>query len=149
MEGLTKASILNRTIAKTIDFIIVGALLETIPKVGYFAGLTYLLICDGLFDGRSIGKRLIGLKVVNPEAMSACGFRESIIRNFPFAVGYILMVIPLIGFIFPAIILTLEGLLMIGSSTGMRLGDELAKTQVIEEKTVKQENRTEKIIEGG
>jgi len=149
VEGLAKASILNRAIAKTIDFIIVGALLETIPKVGYFAGLTYLLIADGLFDGRSIGKRLIGLKVVNPEAMSTCSFKESIIRNFPFAVGYILMEIPLIGFIFPIIILILEGLLTIGSSTGMRVGDELAKTQVIEEKTAKEESRTEKIVEGG
>lgn len=132
----TRANMLNRIIAKGIDFIIAGALFEIIPKIGYFAGMSYLLICDGLFEGRSVGKRIIGLKVVLQETRNdnACTFRESVIRNFPFAVGYILMMLPLIGFIFPVIILLLEGLLMIGDEKGMRFGDEIAKTQVIEEK---------------
>lgn len=143
--GLTKARILNRIIARTIDFIIVGALLETIPKIGYFAGMTYLLIADGLFDGRSVGKRLIGLKVIlyttDTNTNLACGFKESIIRNFSFAIGYILFGIlgniPLIGWILsiivPVVILLFEGLIMVGSEDGMRLGDEFAKTQVVEE----------------
>ena len=129
-KELVKAKNLDRIIAKAIDFIIIGILLETIPKVGYFAGLAYLLIGDGLFEGRSIGKRLIKLKVVLCETGKTCSFRESIIRNFTFAIGYILMPIPLIGFVFPLIVLIFEGLLMIGNERGMRLGDELAKTQV-------------------
>lgn len=131
---LSKANMLNRVIAKSIDVIIAVALLEVLPKIGYFAGLAYLLICDGLFEGRSVGKRIIGLRVVFQETMQACTFRESVIRNFPFAVGYILMgIIPLIGFIFPAAILILESLLIIGSEKGTRFGDEIAKTLVIEE----------------
>jgi len=140
---ITNAKILNRVIAKTIDFIIIAALLETIPKVGYFAGLTYLLIGDGLFDGRSVGKRLIGLKVIyyNDNIVMPCTFRESIIRNFPFAAGYILFGIlsriPLIGGIISLIIIVVtllfESLVMIGSEKGTRFGDEIAKTQVIEE----------------
>ena len=134
-SSLPKANILNRTIAKSIDFIIAGALSEVIPKAGYFAGLAYILICDGLFEGRSAGKRIIGLKVVIQETMQACTFRESVMRNFPFAVGYVLFkMVPIIGFIFPLVILILESLLMIGSEKGVRLGDEIAKTQVIEEK---------------
>jgi uncharacterized RDD family membrane protein YckC len=131
--GITKAKTLNRVIAKSIDFIIIGALLEAIPRIGYFAGLAYLLIGDGLFDGRSIGKRLMGLRVVLYETGEICTLKASVIRNFTFVAGYILMRIPLIGFIFPLVVLFFEGMLLIGNEKGMRLGDEIAKTQVIEE----------------
>ena len=80
--GITKAAILNRVIAKSIDFLIIAALLEIIPRAGYFIGLAYLLIGDGLFEGRSLGKRLIGTRVILCETGKACSFRESIIRNF-------------------------------------------------------------------
>jgi uncharacterized RDD family membrane protein YckC len=132
-QELERAKILNRIIARIIDFIIVGILLEAVPRLGFFTGLTYLLIADGLFEGRSVGKRLIKLRVVHNKENQACGFRESIIRNFPFAVGYILMALPLLGFIFPILIAGFETLLMFGSERGMRLGDELAKTRVVEE----------------
>ncbi len=132
---LDKAKILNRVVAKAVDFIIIGALLEIIPGAGYYAGLAYLLMGDGLFGGRSIGKRLIRLRVVLYETGDIGSYKESIIRNFPFAAGYILMAIPLIGFIFPLSIFFFEGLLMIGNDRGMRFGDELVKTQVIEENT--------------
>jgi hypothetical protein len=141
----TKADLLSRVIAKTIDFIIVVALYEIIPKVGFFAGITYLLIADGLFNGRSAGKKLIGLKVVvrnSTDRTSACEFKESIYRNFPFAVGFILYgilkAIPLIGWIIAFVIvigiLLFEGLVILGSEEGMRLGDELAKTRVVQDK---------------
>jgi len=131
--GVNKARILNRVIAKAVDFIIVGTLHEAIPKIGFFAGLAYLLIADGLFVGRSVGKRLIGLKVVLVETDKACSVRESVIRNLIFVIGYILMKIPLIGPIFAVIILAFETLLMIGNEEGMRFGDEIAKTRVVEE----------------
>jgi len=133
---IIKAKILNRVIAKSIDFIIIGALLEAIPKIGYFAGVAYLLIADGLFEGRSVGKRLMGLKVVLYETGGFCTLRASIIRNFTFVVGYILMRIPLIGFIFPLVVLFFESMILIGDEKGMRLGDEIARTQVVEESSV-------------
>ena len=144
-EDLMRASFLNRFIARTIDFIIVVALLEIIPTIGYFAGLAYLLTADGLFSGRSVGKKLIGIKVVILSGSNAavnCSYKESIYRNFPFAVGYILCgilgVIPLIGWIFSfaivLVILVFECLLIVGSDMGMRFGDEIAKTQVVEDK---------------
>jgi len=140
-----KAGFLNRIIARTIDFIIVAALYEVIPKVGFFAGLTYLLIADGLFEGRSVGKKLIGLRVIiynNADKVTACSFKESIYRNFPFAVGFMVFgifnIMPLIGWIFSfiaaAVVVLFESLILLGSEKGMRLGDELAKTHVIEEK---------------
>ncbi len=145
-KELMQVSFLNRAIAKTIDFIIVAALCAIIPKVGYLAGLIYLLIADGLFHGRSIGKKLTGLRVIlsstAADAITECGFKESIYRNSPFAIGYILYgilgVIPLIGWLFSfavlAVILVFECLVMLGSDEGMRLGDEIAKTRVIEDR---------------
>ncbi len=140
-----KANTLNRFIARFIDLLIVWTLLELIPKVGFFAGLTYMLIGDG-FEGKSIGKRLIGLRVIlireeiedsSSNAVTTtfednCNFKESIIRNFPFGIGYLLFNIPLIGWVFPLIIFAFEGLLIIGNEKGMRIGDEIAKTQVID-----------------
>lgn len=144
-QDFTKADFLSRVIARTIDFIIVVALYEIIPKVGFFAGVTYLLIADGLFLGRSVGKKLIGLRVIvhdRPEGAEACEYKESIYRNFPFAVGFILYgilkVIPLIGWIIAFVIvvgiLLFESLVILGSEEGMRLGDELAKTRVVQDK---------------
>ncbi|MBI5663713.1 MAG: hypothetical protein HZC49_01300 [Nitrospirae bacterium] len=139
------ADLLSRVIAKTIDFIIVVALYEIIPKVGFFAGFTYLIIADGLFEGRSAGKKLIGLKVIvrnKADGTSACEYKESIYRNFPFAVGYILYgilkMVPLIGTIIAFVIvigiLLFESLVILGSEEGIRLGDELAKTRVVQDK---------------
>ena len=135
-----KTGILNRVIARSIDLIIVAALLEVVPRAGFFAGIIYLLIADGLFGGRSIGKKLIGIKVVLKDSGNACGYKESIFRNFIFAVGLLLCglfsKVPLLGGVFmivvPVFILLFEGLILLGSENGMRIGDELAKTRVIE-----------------
>ncbi len=136
--------LLNRIVAKSIDFFIVIALCEIIPKIGYFAGLAYLLTADGLFYGRSIGKRLMGLKVVYyiTDSTTSCGYRESVYRNSLFAAGYLLAglfgAVPLLGGILAFVIITavlvFESLVMIGSEEGMRFGDEFAKTRVVEDK---------------
>lgn len=144
-EELEKADHLERVVARMIDFIIVVALLEIVPRVGYFAGLTYLVIADGLFEGRSVGKMLIGIKVIlinGADKAVACGFKESIFRNLPFAVGYILFGIfngiPIIGWLLSFAVVTLipafEYLVMTGSEIGMRFGDEIAKTRVVADK---------------
>lgn len=129
-----KANLLNRFIAKLIDLLIVGAFLKLLPPIGFLAGLTYLLIGDGLYDGRSLGKKFIGLRVILTGKDGGCSFRESIIRNLPFAIGYVLFSIPWIGWLFPLIIFSFEGLLIIGSEAGARIGDEMAKTQVVDDR---------------
>jgi len=134
------AETLNRVIARGIDILIVVALLELSSKSGYFAGLFYILIADGLMNGRSVGKWLIGLKVIVEDGEVPCAYKESILRNLPFAIGYIifglLKGIPLIGWllavIVPVVILGIEALIMIGNEEGMRFGDQIAKTRVIE-----------------
>jgi uncharacterized RDD family membrane protein YckC len=132
MSGDVKsASLLLRAIAKTLDFIIIAAAAEVIPKAGFFAGLAYLLIADGLFDGRSFGKKIIGLRVVSADADKPCSFRDSILRNSIFAIGYLLYKIPWFGWVFIVIAMVLEFIILLGSKNGMRLGDEIAKTRVV------------------
>ena len=132
LEEQRRAGLLLRTAAKIVDFILIAAVIEIIPRAGFFAGLTYLLLGDGFFDGRSVGKKLLKIQVVSAGTDSPCTFKDSILRNSTFAVGYVLWIVPFIGWIFILIISAVEFVLVLGSKDGMRLGDEIAKTAVIE-----------------
>ena len=138
-EEFTRAGLLVRTVAKILDFIIIAAAVEIVPKAGFFAGLTYLLIGDGLFNGQSLGKKLVGLRVVSADSRQPCTFRDSILRNGIFAIGYLVSRVLWIGWILIIIIAALEFIILLGSKDKMRIGDEIAKTIVINGPQVKRE----------
>ncbi len=127
-----KAQVLNRGIAKLIDLFIVVAASQLIMPVGFLGGLAYILVADGFAGGRSIGKRLIGLETVLPDRRVAAGFRESIIRNLPFAVAQLAFAIPYVGWLVSVAIIAFEAVLILGNEQGRRLGDEVAGTQVLD-----------------
>ena len=127
-----KAQVLNRGIAKLIDLFIVAAASQVIVPVGFVAGLAYILIADGFAGGRSIGKRVIGLQTVLPDRREAAGFRESIIRNLPFAIAQLAFAVPYVGWIVSVAIMAFEAVLILGNEQGRRLGDEVAGTQVLD-----------------
>ena len=127
-----KAHVLNRFIAKLIDLFIVVAADQIAPPVGLLSGLAYILIADGFAGGKSIGKRLVGLQTMRVDSRDAAGFRESIIRNLPMGCAQIAFAIPWIGWLISLGILAFEGLLIIGNEQGRRLGDEVARTHVID-----------------
>ncbi len=131
-----KANVLNRFIAKFIDLLIVAIFYELSSRVGFIAGMMYLLIGDGFSQGKSVGKWLIGLQVYVPARRSVCTFRESIIRNFPLAVAYFLFLIPYMGWLLTVGILFFESLMMIGNGQGLRVGDEIGGTQVLEQEVL-------------
>lgn len=131
-EIYPKAQVLNRGIAKLIDLFIVAAAGQVIVPVGFLAGLAYILIADGFSGGRSIGKRLIGLQTVLPGQREAAGFRESIIRNLPFAVAQVAFAIPYVGWLISIAIIAFEAVLIVGNEQGRRFGDEVAGTQVLD-----------------
>lgn len=132
-EDSAKAGLLLRVTAKAIDIIIIAAAADVIPQAGYFAGILYLAISDGLFDGRSLGKKVMRLKVVSARTGTAADFRDSIIRNSLFVVALLVYRIPLLGW-FPALLVAvMEYLLMLGNADGLRLGDELAGTKVLQD----------------
>ena len=131
-EIYPKAQVLNRGIAKLIDLFIVAAASQMPVPVGFLGGLAYILIADGFAGGRSIGKRLIGLQTVLPDRREAAGFRESIIRNLPFAVAHAAFAVPYVGWLVSAAIIAFEAVLILGNDQGRRLGDEVAGTQVLD-----------------
>lgn len=127
-----KAYVLNRFIAKLIDLFIVVAADEVAPPVGFLSGLAYILIADGFAGGRSIGKRLVGLQTMRLDVRETAGFRESIIRNLPFGLAQLLFAVPYVGWIGSAAVLAFESVLIVGNEHGRRLGDEVARTQVLD-----------------
>ena len=128
-----KANTLNRSIARFID-ILVALLLARLPGyVGVLAGLTYITIADGLMGGRSLGKKVIGLRAVYRKDGRGADFRASILRNSTIGVLYLIFLVPIAGWALAVFGLAFELLLVIGSPEGMRLGDEIASTVVIDE----------------
>ena len=127
-----KAHVLNRFIAKLIDLFIVVAADKIAPPLGFLFGLAYILIADGFSGGRSIGKRLVGLQTMRVENRDAAGFRESIVRNLPLGGAQIAFTVPYVGWLLSLAILAFEGLLIIGNEQGRRLGDEIARTHVLD-----------------
>ena len=71
VSAYTPAPLQARIIASLIDGV-VYAVLNMIGAatfgVGSLASIGYYLIRDGLFDGRSVGKKVMNLRVVNVDA---------------------------------------------------------------------------------
>ena len=129
----TKANTLNRSIAKFID-ILFALLLGRLPGyIGVLSGLMYIGISDGLMGGRSIGKRIIGLRVKTLKDGGNADFRASVLRNSTIGALYLISFIPFAGWALAVLGLAFELLLIIGSPEGMRLGDEIASTVVVDE----------------
>jgi hypothetical protein len=127
-------------IAKSLDLLIVLGVGEVTPPYGFWAGLWYVLVADG-FSGQSVGKRLIGLQTWVPELHAGAGFKDSIIRNVPLAAGYLVWQIPYVGWLATLAIVGIEALLIVGNNRGLRIGDELAHTQVVDENIFDVESR--------
>lgn len=124
-------NLLVRLLAKAIDGIIVLILIELLNTPGFLGGLLYILIADGLFEGKSIGKYLTHLKVTTAEGLPV-KTRESVLRNSPLFFAMLISKIPIFGPFVAGIIILFETVMIIGSPSGRRLGDELAGTQVLE-----------------
>jgi len=141
VQVFPKATVLHRFIAKSLDVLIVLGVGELTPPYGFWVALWYVLVADG-FSGRSIGKRLIGLQTWVPELHAPAGFKDSIIRYVPLAVGYVTFHIPYVGWLGTVAVLGMEALLIIGNAQGLRIGDELAHTQVVDESIFDVESQT-------
>ena len=113
---------------------VVLGLVSLIPVVGLiFAGLLltpYWLLRD--VTGASLGKLLLGMKVVGQDGQPATvGAR--ILRNLPLIAAPLCMLIPLLGYILVGpvalIVILVEGIMLL--SQGTRLGDKMAGTVVL------------------
>ena len=140
MEASIQSNIFNRFIAKILDFFIM--LIFAYPLQFVFSplpdliALAYISCSDAFPHGRSLGKRMLHLKVIHSETKASCTLRQSIIRNLPFglliffrlfpaafgSVFTILLVLPLIG---------LEIYLLVTLDTQKRFFDVIADTCVV------------------
>lgn len=145
--SLAKASIGLRFIASLIDSIVMSAL--AIPAiilyslgmaelgkydyenkaaiffilalVLYIFPTTYSLIKDGLYKGQSVGKKVVGLRVINLSNNSPCSISVSCLRNI---IGGIIGVIPIVGWL-------IEPIMVLATDKGRRIADKVANTQVV------------------
>jgi uncharacterized RDD family membrane protein YckC len=143
------ASISRRLIAKIIDFVFavlifllikfiadymsiycswISLKISTLPAV--FIALGYLLLSDALPNGQSIGKRLLGISVIDKRSGLGCGLFQSLARN----AGAILII----------------DWIWIFLESRTRLGDMHAKTIVIQAAKLKGQIRSiADIYDGG
>ncbi|MFH1017768.1 MAG: RDD family protein [Pseudomonadota bacterium] len=135
---MKKADHLHRAIAKAIDFLLVG-IAAKLSWAGVLGGALYILIADG-FHGQSLGKRLIGLRVIvddPPKTPHPALFRESILRNAVFGLLVVLsslgLILGTLFFVFLVVFVAAETYFIYMDDRGIRIGDIFAGTRVIEE----------------
>lgn len=137
---LTRTPISHRIAAKSLDFIVVVAFASILPyPLGPLAGFLYSLFADGLrfgpFQGQSVGKKLLKLRVINLKTRHPAGPRESLFRNAPVGVATFFAIIPVWGWIILTLLgvplLCLEVYLMFTVHEGHRLGDVMGDTEVV------------------
>jgi uncharacterized RDD family membrane protein YckC len=135
-----KADLFKRFVAYFIDALL-ACVVGLIPVVGGLVAGAYMLLRDGFdfMQNRSIGKMAVNLKPIIIETGGNCDIQTSAKRNWPFAIGYFLVAIPVIGWIFAILIwiplliyVVIEAVLVFTDDKGLRLGDKMAGTQVIE-----------------
>jgi uncharacterized RDD family membrane protein YckC len=130
---MRKADLTTRTVAGFIDLLIVVGLARLPDVIGYLAAVGYILVRDGLFEQQSVGKKVIGLRVLPSDGPAAAiTLRESIIRNMPLAAAFLLFRIPYAGWVLGPLALGIEGLAALGDGRGMRIGDMLARTVAVQ-----------------
>ena len=144
---LTKADPVKRIIALVIDAV-AAMMIGLIPFVGGIIGTLYMLLRDALpieaLEYKSIGKKLLKLSVVNIEdPTSKIDYTASAKRNWMFALGPMMMFflfIPILGWIIDILIgiavfilVIIEIIKILSDEKGVRLGDNMAGTMVIED----------------
>lgn len=123
--GLPLASLGDRFLAQLVDgfvsnaplvaVIVVGQVLplpDAISALALCVGMAYVLLGDSLRGGQSLGKRLLGIGVVDARTGAPCTIGQALLRNA-------LRILGLIDWLF------------IFDSRRQRLGDRAASTLVV------------------
>jgi uncharacterized RDD family membrane protein YckC len=137
--GERRTSVFNRLLARGIDCLIAVAMLILGKALWWPVGVAlacgYCALADGLGEGQSVGKRILGLRVEDFSSQTPCDLAASCVRNLPFALALFLASAPLLWLFFLLVALPLLGLelyILVSVDSGVRLGDVLANTQVAE-----------------
>ncbi len=134
-----KADLSLRALARLADFTLALVLAQTSPQVGPLLAALYLLVADGLLSGQSIGKKIFGVRTVVVPRRAPAGYRESMLRNAPFALVAIFYAVPLLWpvlFVAGVPIVAFEAYMIYTDRLGVRIGDIFADTQVVDGKVL-------------
>jgi uncharacterized RDD family membrane protein YckC len=119
----------HRGIAFLIDMFLYALLHFGGPALGFgilggFLGVLYITFRDGLFGGQSVGKKILGIRVVHMDGRPI-SYIDSSFRNVLFII-YLLI---------PAAIVV-EAVAAYRNPERRRLGDRIAKTCVVQKERV-------------
>ncbi len=120
---LTAASISsagNRVVAFLIDVLFMLVIIALLKSLGMLIAILYLLTRDGLpiLDGQSIGKKVLDLQAVDYKGEPLTNnWRPVVLRNV------FLLVFPFVPI--------LELFVLLSSTEGLRMGDQIAHTRVV------------------
>jgi hypothetical protein len=139
-----KADLRLRALARICDLGLALAVGNAAHDVGPMLAAAYLLAADGLVHGQSIGKRLFGVRaMVRPATPGGrgrpAGYRESVLRNAPFALVALFYGVPYLWIVLLVAglpILAYEAWRVHKDELGLRMGDLFADTQVVDGKIV-------------
>lgn len=137
--SLVPADVGKRIAAALLEGVLVYVI-SFLPYIGALIGAAYLAVRDALplgsIGGQSLGKKLFGLQAVRIPDGAPCDYVTSVLRNLPFIVPALLMIKPGIGWVLGSVVwlvvFTVEVLLVIADEKGLRIGDRIAKTSVVE-----------------
>lgn len=135
IENSFKRAWFARLIAKLIDLVIVVVASFFVFPLGFFIGIIYLSIGDSLWCGQSIGKRFMGMRVIDLETGEKPDYKQSALRNLPLTAPLVFMLVPILGWIIGLILFVafcaIEIYLFTSLRSTQRLGDMMAETTVI------------------
>lgn len=124
-----------RLMAKFIDFFVLLVLSFFFFPLGMFLGIVYLSIGDSLGMGQSLGKKLMGMRVIRTEDGEKCEWKQAVVRNLPMTAPLMLFVIPILGWLVGGILFLaftlIEIYLFTTFKSRQRLGDMMAETTVV------------------
>lgn len=136
-----KADVSKRAIAFLIDlgvYVVIWVVLKVWLNLGdYLTGLVaglYIVFRDGLFNGQSIGKKLMRQRVINVATGSSCSFTDSGKRNIILYIPSLFQFVHFLEGILGLVIVALELYFIFANEEGRRWGDQFADTKVLDEK---------------
>ena len=140
LTGMAECPASSRFIARAIDGLVASAIFLLLSVIGRPLGIVtaglYCALQDSFGAGQSIGKRIIGLRVVDDATGLPCSFSSSFLRNVPFLLWVVFGTIPTLWGFWGLLALPLVGFeiyLLFVLSSGTRLGDVLGNTRVSEQ----------------
>ncbi len=120
-EGVSTFQVFTTDPADTVGILKGAGFLANLSATFVYIALGligfYLLFRDVIFGNRSLGKRMAGLRIVNRYTKKTAGVGARLFRNLT-----IVTIAPII----------IEMIMVLASSKGLRLGDQISKTQVVD-----------------